>query len=58
MPIEDWSALRSNIPVIYREDLIGPISTYIVHSQGHPQQNECKFRAKYACAFFLQQCYL
>ena len=27
----------------------GPISSYL---QGHLQQNECKFSAKYACAFF------
>ena len=38
----------SCISVIYEEDLKGTISSY---SQGHPQQNECKFSANYACAF-------
>ena len=49
IPVEVWSTLRSNTSVIYGEDLEGPISSY---SQGHPQQNECKFSAKYACTFF------
>ena len=29
---EDWSTLRSNISVIYREGLVGSISSY---TQGH-----------------------
>ena len=49
IPVEDWSTLRSNISIIYEEDLEGPISRY---SQGHSQQYECKFSAKYACTFF------
>ena len=48
IPVEDCSTLRSNISVIYGKDLEGPISSY---SQGHPQQNDHKFSAKYACTF-------
>ena len=48
IPFEDCSTLRSNISVIYREDLVGPISSYF---QGHPHHDKCKFNAKYACAF-------
>ena len=43
IPFEDWPTLRSNISIIYREDLAGPISSY---SHGHPQHNKSTFITK------------
>ena len=54
IPVEDWSTLRSNISIIYGEDLKGLISSY---SQGHLQQNECKISANMRALFYANAIY-